>query len=461
MSIQLCVNYDKGVSNLVPIQFSCSSYDSLLFSDKNQIQIKQNLQSLQEEKETNTELKEQLICFEANVNSLREKLQLAEEAREKESDKIADLRHEYECNLGKLEMEVDKWKLLHESLYLQYNRELRTWEDRLSSLENERTERESALGEEQRAKDRVISDLSEQLKESDDRIQELLLELEADRDSNESFAVNNQESFSRLVVSMEEKFAASLKSEKEQLEVAFRERLREHEVYEHEQRLVTAGVTASASTFGNCFSAQQLGCDDQGVATSTAPDLSSPLSESKDMSVDAGKLPPLQPPNSHRNFIRRPSLVKINSMTDLLNLKVPSMEAIETMEREDMTEKFLILLHHFYASVDEIRKLRVRLRESQDANDALEIDKMRFEESFKRTIVMQEQQENSMSKRIQDLTAKLLTSEKTARQLKEMVSASSHRKHSRRSERKDSKNVEAATTTANKPQQNTPSTTNC
>jgi hypothetical protein len=48
--------------------------------------------------------------------------------------------------------------------------------------------------------------------------------------------------------------------------------------------------------------------------------------------------------------------------------------------------------------VDEIRKLRVRLRESQDVNDALEIDKMRFEESFKRTIVMQEQQESSMSK---------------------------------------------------------------
>merc|ERR1712001_580032 len=147
---------------------------------------------------------------------------------------------------------------------------------------------------------------------------------------------------------------------------------------------------------------------------------------------------------STRKFSRRPSLVKINSMTDLLSLKVPSMEAIETMEREDMTEKFLILLHHFYASVDEIRKLRVRLRESHDANDALEIDKLRFEESFKRTIVMQEQQESTMSKRIQDLTAKLHASEKTARQLKDMMAASSHRKHSRRSERKDSKNLELA-----------------
>lgn len=57
--------------------------------------------------------------------------------------------------------------------------------------------------------------------------------------------------------------------------------------------------------------------------------------------------------------------------------------------------------------------------------DAMEIDKIRFEETFKRTIVMQEQQENLMSKRIQDLTNKLQVSEKTVRQLKE-------RKHSRR-----------------------------
>ena len=396
------------------------------------------------------------------MNNLREKLQIAEEAREKEAEKISDLRHEYECNLGKLETEVDKWKLLHESLYLQYNRELRSWEDRLSSLENERSERESGLEEEQKSKDRIVSDLSEQLKESDDRIQELLLELESARDSNESFAVNNEESFSRLVVSMEEKFAASLKSEKEQLEVAFRERLKEHELYEHEQRLVTAGVTASASTFGNCFSAQQFGSDDKGAETNKKEGL--PLSIP--LSAEKGKKDsiPLQLPSPISNrFIRRPSLVKINSMTDLLNLKVPSMEAIETMEREDMTEKFLILLHHFYASVDEIRKLRVRLRQSQDVNDSLEIDKLRFEESFKRTIVMQEQQEGAMSKRIQDLTGKLLASEKTARQLKDMMSSSSHRKHSRRSERKDSKNVEsaAAATAAAATKHQQSNSTNC
>ena len=125
---------------------------------------------------------------------------------------------------------------------------------------------------------------------------------------------------------MEEKFAASLKSEKEQLEVAFRERLREHELYEHEQRLVTADVTASASTFGNCFSAQQLSSEDQEMEE-RAEDIENSNSQQPQGKTSIQSSHPIVT----RKFSRRPSLVKINSMTDLLNLKVPSMEAIETM----------------------------------------------------------------------------------------------------------------------------------
>ena len=95
------------------------------------------------------------------------------------------------------------------------------------------------------------------------------------------------------------------------------------------------------------------------------------------------------------------------------------------MSIEELKEKFVVLMDHFYAAVNEIRALRTRLSKAQDSIDAMEIEKLRFEESFKRTIVMQEQQENLMSKRIQDLTNKLLVSEKTVRQLKE-------RKHSRK-----------------------------
>ena len=376
----------------------------------NQLQIQQNLQLLQGEKDANAELMQKVEGLNKNLKSLSEKLRQAEDTNAKEVEKSSKLRHDFEINLGKLETEVDKWKLLHESLYLQYDREQRSWKDKLSRLEKACGDNENSQAEDVRKKNRIISDLSEQLKESDDRIQELSMELDALKDKQATdFAVNNQESISKFVVSMEEKFAASLKTEKEQLEQAFKERLREHEIYEKQQRLVTADVNATASSFGNLTSVRQKEEEEE---------------QERKKSGGSDIEPPVQVDPKKRR-VKRPSLVKINSMTDLLSLKVPSVEAIQTMEREDMTEKFLVLLDHFYASVDEIRKLRIKLRESQDNNDALEIDKVRFEESFKRTIVMQEQQEKTMSKRIQDLTNKLLLSEKLVRQLKE-------RKHSKR-----------------------------
>jgi len=52
-------------------------------------------------------------------------------------------------------------------------------------------------------------------------------------------------------------------------------------------------------------------------------------------------------------------------MTDLLSIKVPSIESIETMEKEDLIESFLILLDHFYRAIEEIKTLRAHLREAQ------------------------------------------------------------------------------------------------
>ena len=187
------------------------------------------------------------------------------------------------------------------------------------------------------------------------------------QEANEALKHHSEESFSRLVVSMEEKFEESLKAEKEQMEVAFKLKAKDHDLYD---RLASSPVTTRSNS-------------------------------------------------------RRASLVKISSMSDLLALKAPTLDSLESMGPEQVKQKFIVLMDHFYAAVDEIRALRARLSKAQDTIDAMEIDKLRFEESFKRTIVMQEQQENLMSKRIQDLTNKLLVSEKAVRQLKE-------RKHSRK-----------------------------
>lgn len=287
-----------------------------------------------------------------------------------------ELSQNFQLTKESLEKEVSKWKILYESLYLQYDNELHAWEDNLSKLEKQRDERESVMSDEIRRKDRVLSDLSEQLKESEDRIQELQIELEACKEANEALKHHNEESFSRLVVSMEEKFEETMKAEKEQMELAFKLKVKDHDLYD------------------------KLAC-------------SSPMTSRKTASSTTSS--------------RRASLVKISSMSDLMALKAPTFDSLELMAPDELKEKFVVLMDHFYAAVDEIRALRSRLSKAQDSIDTMEIDKLRFEESFKRTIVMQEQQENLMSKRIQDLTNKLLVSEKTVRQLKET------RKHSRSS----------------------------
>lgn len=332
-----------------------------------QITLQQKLQSLDEVTKARDDALHKLDKAALKLEEASDKIGRQEKDLQQAHLQSQELSANLQLTKDSLEKEATKWKILYESLYMQYDNELHAWEDNLSKLEKQRDERESAFSEETRRKERVVSDLSEQLKESEDRIQELQVELEAIKETNDNLKHHNQESFSRMVVSMEEKFEETLKAEKEQMELAFKLKAKEHDLYD---RLASS-------------------------------------------------------PMSTRSNSRRASLVKISSMSDLMSLKAPTMESLESMSHDDLKQKFIIIMDHFYAAVDEIRALRVRLSKAQDTIDTLEIDRMRFEESFKRTIVMQEQQENLMSKRIQDLTNKLLVSEKTVRQLKE-------RKHSRK-----------------------------
>ena len=336
------------------------------------------MQCLEEATTAKNDLVTKLDKANLRLEEVTDLVNRTEQDLKREQEKSMELARTLEREQKSLEAESEKWKMLYDSMYHQYNQELRTWENNLNTLEKQRDDREAAFAEETRRKERVVSDLSEQLKESEDRIQELYVELERVKESNDDLQHHSEESFSRLVVTMEEKFEQTLKAEKEQMEMAFRQKVKEHDLYD---RLAASAHGGSGS----------------------------PISSSES-----------------RSSSRRPSLVKIESMSDLLSLKAPSLESLETMEPDQVKEKFIVLLDHFYAAVDEIRTLRTKLHHSQDSIDALEIDKLRFEESFKRTIVMQEQQETLMSKRIQDLTNKLLVSEKNYRQLKE-------RRHSRKS----------------------------
>ena len=98
----------------------------------------------------------------------------------------------------------------------------------------------------------LFTDLSEQLKESEDRIQELQVELEAIKDTNEELKHHNEESFSRLVVTMEEKFEETLRAEKEKMELAFKLKAKEH----HESHLFHGLTRCYAPTKGKMRGSQ-------------------------------------------------------------------------------------------------------------------------------------------------------------------------------------------------------------
>ena len=144
-----------------------------------QITLQQHLQTLEDVTKERDD----------NVNSLDKTKSKLEEATTKldrqqiELDQSNQRYQELSTNLQhtkeSLDKEVGKWKMLYDSLYNQYDNELHTWEENLSKLETQRDERETTYAEETRRKDRVVSDLSDQLKESEDRIQELQIELEA------------------------------------------------------------------------------------------------------------------------------------------------------------------------------------------------------------------------------------------------------------------------------------------
>ena len=80
-----------------------------------------------------------------------------EDELESASAQFQDLSNSLKQTKDSMEKEVSKWKMLYESLYLQYDNELHGWEDSLTKLEKQRDEREVAFGEETRRKERVVS----------------------------------------------------------------------------------------------------------------------------------------------------------------------------------------------------------------------------------------------------------------------------------------------------------------
>ena len=144
-----------------------------------QITLQQNLQTLEDVSKDRDDTKQKFDKTKSKLDEATTKLDSQQTELDQSNQRYKELSTNLQHTKETLDKEVGKWKLLYDSLYNQYDNELHTWEENLSKLETQRDERETAYAEETRRKDRVVSDLSDQLKESEDRIQELQIELEA------------------------------------------------------------------------------------------------------------------------------------------------------------------------------------------------------------------------------------------------------------------------------------------
>ncbi len=125
--------------------------------------------------------------------------------REKEKEKVLKLLEE-NSELQRTVQEnlaaAEKWKGVYDAMYSQFERA----NERLGRLEEENDRMASQFKEQMFAKDQVVSDLSEQLKESEERIHDLLVESEGTRRVSKEREKEHEENISRIIMAMDSKY---------------------------------------------------------------------------------------------------------------------------------------------------------------------------------------------------------------------------------------------------------------
>ena len=319
---------------------SPSLHDKLL-SLHTQLDTQKDL--LQEQKTDNFKLRRQM-------ETLDQKLQEANVQTRLESEKVMELLQE-NAQLNRAVQEhkanAEKWKDLYDSIYLQVGK----CQSRISHLELLNSQSDEQLT----AKDQIVSDLSDQLKDSEDRIQDLIAEIDQIKKDLVDNKNEYEDSLSKVIIAMDNQYSDKLESQ------------RKH--FQEE--------TAKLNKLESELSLKQY-VEDYFPQFSTSG------------------LPMSNPG--------------------------PGGEG-----SEPAFEIFADLYSRFQSTLKQNQDLKQTLRESTALNDTLEVEKLCLEQALKRTISLNEEEEKMLVTRIEDLTNKLLASEKSLRQAKERRSSRSKR----------------------------------
>ena len=110
---------------------------------------------------------------------------------------------------------AEKWKSAYDATCAQLER----GQQKLAFLEEENERAAAAFQDKIVAKDKIVSDLSDQLKESEERIQDLhmLLESEGSRRVSREKEREHEENLGRIIMAIEDEYKDTIKMQQEQV----------------------------------------------------------------------------------------------------------------------------------------------------------------------------------------------------------------------------------------------------
>jgi len=406
--------------------------------DNNNSDMDTTLKNLNNEQVKNTENEKKIQDLEQSNSLLQIKSGNAEKSLREQSKEItslnqrvrefSDLSSQYKAQIVEnktLRHKLDKmermntgpnWKTLYESLQEQHNKERGLWENKLKEMENE-MQNIIDTNNEAEQKAHIITDLSHQLQDSEQRINQLLCRTDSLEKDNVSLKMGYDDEVTRLKENVKEleEYIDKTDSAKNVADnskdseiIRLRKELSEKACYEKQLQEMQDKLSKSKSE---------------------VEALTSKILDLNDISDRECKAKSRSLCSSRENIDKQIRLTKMDSLAELMT-SVDDPAALSSMEHEQLVINYNDVLKRFGKAISEIKALKNSVKTAQNSTDEMEIVNIRLNQSLNNTEAHYTEQLKMMSTKIEDLTAKYLSAEKHVRTLKMKCTESKSRRRS-------------------------------
>ena len=286
--------------------------------------------------------------------------------------------------------EGPNWKALYEGLQEQHSKEREMWESKLQEMEQEMHELQDSNNEADQ-KGHIIADLSHQLQESEQRINQLV---------SKSDSLNRDNT--------------NLKSAYEDQITGLKENIKELEEYiDKTDADKNESESSKDSEIMRLREELTEKCEQEKVAEELREKLYQTETELERVTQkleDSDSAP--------ARCGREATSLRLPRMDSLTELMLPPDELQMGEEQEKLLAGYNDAMKRLGKAVAEIKALRGTVKTSQNSADEMELVNIRLQQSLASLEVQQAEQVRQMSTKIEDLTGKYLASERQVRTLK-------------------------------------------